>query len=55
MACCGPSIKRRDEKTLFDDLRANEEEILLSLNKINMQFLPDKGDWKSNLLLLLMN
>ena len=48
MACCGPSIKRRDEKTLFDELRNNEEEISLNLNKIHMKFLPDKGNWKSN-------
>ena len=27
MACCGPSIKRRDEKTLFEELKNNEEEI----------------------------
>jgi hypothetical protein len=48
MACCGPSIKRRDEKSLFEELRNNEEEISLKLNSINMNFLPDKGFWKSN-------
>ena len=48
MACCGPNIKRRDESTLFNELRNNEEEISLNLNKIQMNFLNDKGEWKSN-------
>ena len=48
MGSCGHSIKRRDEKTLFEELRSNEEEFSLNLNKIHMIFLPDKGIWKSN-------
>jgi len=48
MAFCGPSIKRRDEKTWFEELRNNEEEISLKLNSFNMNFLPDKGPRKSN-------
>ncbi len=48
MACCGPSIKRKDEKTLFDQLRNNEEELSLNLNRIKMKFNPEKGTWTSN-------
>ena len=48
MACCGPSIKRRDEKSLFEELRKEQDEISLQLNKIKMNFLPDQGIWKSN-------
>ena len=48
MACCGPSIKRRDEKQLFDELKNIEESISLNLNKIKMEFLNDRGEWKSN-------
>ncbi len=48
MACCGPSIKKVDEKTLFQELRNNEEEISLRLNDIRMNFKPEQGNWKSN-------
>ena len=47
MACCGPSIKRKDEKTLFDQLRGEREELSLNLNKIKMKFNAENGDWKS--------
>ena len=49
MTCCGSSIKRRDEKTLFEELKNNEEEISLKLNRIDMKFIPKDGNWKSNL------
>ena len=55
MACCGPSIKRRDEKVLFEELRNNKEEISLDLNKIHMNFLPDRGLWKSNYYFIYIN
>ena len=48
MACCGPSIKRVDEKILFNNLRNNEEEISLKLSKIRMNFNPENGNWRSN-------
>ena len=48
MACCGPSIQRIDEKTLFEKLRKNEETISLKLGKSNMNFLPIIASWKSN-------
>ena len=53
MACCGPTIKRVDEKILFNNLRNNEEEISLTLNKnqkneIHMNFTPEQGKWNSN-------
>ena len=47
MACCGPSIKRRNEKDLFEELKNNEEEITLKLNRIDMKFIPKEGNWKS--------
>ena len=45
---CGASIKKRDEKTLFEELREKEvEEITLKLNMIKMKFQPKNGNWKS--------
>ena len=49
MACCGPSIKRRDENELFEELKNIEEEIQLKLNRIDMKFQPKDGNWRSNL------
>ncbi len=48
MACCGPSIKRVDEKTLFEQLQEEGDKISLNLNKIEMIFQPNQGEWKCN-------
>ena len=48
MACCGPSIKRVDEKELFEQLQNEGENIELELNHIKMEFQPNKGEWKCN-------
>lgn len=48
MACCGPSIKRRNEKELFEELKNFDDEIPLKLNRIEMNFKPKEGNWRSN-------
>ena len=48
MSCCGPSIKRVNENTLFETLRKPGSEISLKLGSIETVFTPNEGCWKCN-------
>ena len=44
---CGPSINGRKTSELFKDLEKLEEEIPLTLDKIEMKFSPENAKWTS--------
>ena len=55
MACCGPSIPRMEKEVLLRDLRNDDEDISLVLNKVNMTFDSKTQIWKSNSLFIIFN
>ena len=48
MACCGPSKNFEDIDKIFKNLRNNEEQIVLKLNNLKLEFSPNEAKWNSN-------